>query len=123
MPLAVAEEWANSRDPEWILEVLRDRRVWVYQADGDVVGWVSVTASKIDGLYTSPPQAGRGIGTRLLRFVEAELERLGYAEATLDASVNAEAFYRRRGYEATGPRPKDGEALPMRKRFRQAGPT
>jgi phosphoglycolate phosphatase-like HAD superfamily hydrolase/GNAT superfamily N-acetyltransferase len=115
MRLAAAEEWANAHGPEWILQILRDRLVWVYETGGEVVGWVSVTANTIDGLYTSPRHARQGIGTRLLQFVEAELERLGYAEATLEASVNAEAFYRRRGYEAAGPRPRDGEALRMSK--------
>jgi GNAT superfamily N-acetyltransferase len=119
----VAEEWANAHGPEWILDVLRERHAWVYETGGEVVGWVSVTANTIDGLYTSPQHARQGIGTHLRRFVEAELERLGYAEATLEASVNAEAFYRRRGYEAAGPRPKDGEALPMSKRLRFSGPT
>ncbi len=123
MPLALAEQWANAHSSEWILDVLRERHVWVYECEGDVVGWVSVTANKIDGLYTSPQHARRGIGTLLLRFAETELERLGYVEATLEASANAEAFYRRRGYEAAGPRPRDGEALPMSKRFRQSGPT
>jgi GNAT superfamily N-acetyltransferase len=121
MPLALAEGWANAHGPEWIHQVLRERHVWVYETGGEVVGWVSVTANTIDGLYTSPQHARQGIGTRLLRFVEVELERLGYAEATLEASVNAEAFHRRRGYEATGPRPRDGEALPMSKQLRQSG--
>ncbi len=121
MPLASAEEWANAHGPEWILDVLRARHVWVYEVDGDVVGWVSVTANTIDGLYSSPQHARQGIGTRLLRFVEAELERLGFTEVTLEASVNSEAFYRRRGYEAAGPRPRDSEALPMSRRLGLSG--
>lgn len=121
LPLELAEEWANAHGPEWILQVLRERLVWVFEFGGDVVGWVSVTANRIDGLYTSRQYAGRGIGSQLLRFVEAELERLGYAEATLEASWNAEAFYRRRGYEVAGQRSQDGAhygALPMRRRLR-----
>mgnify|MGYP006333135357 CR=1 FL=1 len=49
------------------------------------------------------PQHGHGIGQELLRQVEARCRELGVAALELNASYNAEAFYRRCGYEARGP--------------------
>jgi GNAT superfamily N-acetyltransferase len=98
-------------------EVIRARDVWVFEIDGDIAGWISARANTIDGLYTSPPHAGQGIGSRLLAFVERELGERGHAEALLDASVNAESFYVQHGYTPCGPRLTDESynAQPMRK--------
>ena len=118
MPPAQAREWADAHPPVWTVHLIRERQVWTYDLDGDVVAWVSAAGNRVDGLYTSPPHAGQGIASALLQFVEANLIRLGHTAVLLDASANAERFYRRRGYEAAGLRPLDGTnygALPMRK--------
>lgn len=118
MPPALATAWADAHPTRWMGEVIRQRDVWVLDIDGVIAGWISASANKIDGLYTSPPYAGRGVASRLLAYVEDVLEERGYAEALLDASVNAEGFYVERGYAPSGPRPADGTnygAQPMSK--------
>jgi putative acetyltransferase len=111
-----ARQWADARQPDWIERVLLERDVWVFQSGELVVGWVSATSHEVDGLYTDPDYAGRGIGSRLLEFVEAELGARGCSEVCVEASRNAESWYMKRGYESTGPRPADG-ARPMRKQI------
>jgi putative acetyltransferase len=109
-----ARHWADARYPTWIERVLLERDVWVFQARDLVVGWASVTADMVNGLYTDPNYARRGVGSRLLEFVEAELRGEGWSHVRLEASRNAESFYLKRGYEPTGGRPRNG-ALPMEK--------
>lgn len=57
----------------------------------------------LKALYVHPEFAGQGIGQALLREMEARCRALGLESLELNASRNAEAFYRRCGYEAKGP--------------------
>ncbi|MFN3684387.1 MAG: GNAT family N-acetyltransferase [Fimbriimonadaceae bacterium] len=45
---------------------------------------------------------GRGFGTRLLEFAEAELAGSGFAQAVLHARETAVAFYQKAGYSVEG---------------------
>lgn len=120
----LATAWADAHPTRWMVHVIREREVWVCEIDGDIAGWISTAANTIDGLYTSPPRAGRGVGSQLLAFVESELERRGHSEVLLNASVNAEGFYLEHGYVPCGPRAADEDnygAQPMRKGLGGAG--
>lgn len=57
----------------------------------------------LKALYVHPSFAGLGIGKRLLREMEARCRALGLGALELNASYNAEDFYRRCGYEVQGP--------------------
>jgi len=66
-------------------------------------------------IFTAPGQAkiqrmaviddarGSGAGRELLRFLEEEAARRGAVRFTLDAQVQARAFYEKAGYTAHGP--------------------
>lgn len=108
MPQEVARRWAASRTVEWMRTKIAGGRVWLFEAQDEAVGWISVTDSTIDGLYTLPSHELRGVGSRLLAFAEDHLRTSGQSEVTLQASWNAEGFYLRRGYLADGPRPAKG---------------
>lgn len=57
----------------------------------------------LKALYVHPGFAGQGIGQGLLRKMEARCRALGLEALELNASYNAEDFYRRCGYEVQGP--------------------
>lgn len=117
----VAVAWAEAHPPEWINEVLAERQVWVFESDGCLVGWCSATSNHIDALYTAPSHFRQGIASALLAFTEKELRKSGFAEVELNASLNAEHFYRAHGYTAKGPRhaleSRHRGSLPMSKVF------
>lgn len=54
-------------------------------------------------LYVHPHHCNKGIGQELLRRIELECRSAGVAALDVNASHNAEAFYRRCGYEVIGP--------------------
>lgn len=115
----VAQQWADAHPPEWILEVIANRRVWVFEMRPRILGWVSATTNQVDALYTQPDSFRRGIGSALLAFAEDQLRTLGFSTVVLNASINAERFYLSRGYVPNGDRhaldsPHHG-SLPMRK--------
>jgi ribosomal protein S18 acetylase RimI-like enzyme len=68
---------------------------------GPYAGWVSgERVAELKDLSVLPEARGRGIGTRLMDALEAELERMGISEYRLNViAANAQAlrFYERRG--------------------------
>jgi len=116
MPEQMARQWAERRSVEWTEQIIKERDVWVFDCEIGAVAWVSFTGSEIDGLYTDPAVAQRGVGSSLLAFAEEQIARRGTCEARLEASCNAEAFYLKRGWAFTGSRPPDG-AREMAKRL------
>jgi putative acetyltransferase len=56
-------------------------------------------AGELEALYVLPEAAGAGVGSALLGAVEAQALEAGVVRLRLDASLNAQAFYERRGYQ------------------------
>lgn len=98
---------------------------WIAAIDDHPVGFATLRPQlgTIVAVYVHPEFGRRGIASALLSQLEADAAALGIAELSLDASLNAEAFYASRGYVA-GPRAvhhlRSGAAIacvPMRKRL------
>jgi ribosomal protein S18 acetylase RimI-like enzyme len=91
-----------------------ERRVWVAEQGGEVVGFASTgpsrdedapKAAEIYAIYVLPHLYGRGIGGRLLRHAVEDLRARGYREVllwTLATNVSAQRFYEREGWRADG---------------------
>lgn len=73
--------------------------------DGAIAGFCIAIPGQalLKALYVHPGFAGQGIGRGLLRDVEARCRAMGIESLELNASRNAEAFYRSCGYETRGP--------------------
>jgi putative acetyltransferase len=111
-----AETWANSMAVEGMEQRFRDAEVWVAEADDTIAGWIALRGDHIDGLYTDPVFVERGIGTELVALAEALMRERGIQIIRLQASLNAEQFYLRRGFVPKGSRVPDS-AIPMEKRL------
>jgi GNAT superfamily N-acetyltransferase len=116
MSVAEAEAWAATLTAEGMERKLRELEIWVAEVNGAVVGWGAIRDDRLEGLYTDPELAGRGVGTGLLGLLEELMRTRGIATVMLDASANAEKFYCKRGYAPVGPRTPEG-AQPMSKRL------
>jgi ribosomal protein S18 acetylase RimI-like enzyme len=111
---AVIDAWTGDgdRDPS-VYGVDDDDTVVLVADDGDeVVGFgeladgPDVTASyevdagaEIRAVYVAPDRAGEGVGSALLRELEAGGRARGVSTVVLTASTNAVAFYEHHGYE------------------------
>jgi GNAT superfamily N-acetyltransferase len=101
-PEGRAEGWRNS--PPLVAEV-----------DGQVVGFVSVGASRDEGgdgelfaIYVLPDHWGTGIGRALIEAGEAHLRELGHGEAdlwVLEDNARARRFYEAAGWTSADVRP------------------
>jgi GNAT superfamily N-acetyltransferase len=103
-----------------MVQAIPDRETWAATIEDKIVSWIAIKNAHVEGLYTDPQHSTRGIGSALLQFAEAVLKDRGIELLGLEASPNAERFYRKRGYEPVGPRSTDG-AQPMRKAIAPTG--
>ncbi|BBA40018.1 MULTISPECIES: GNAT family N-acetyltransferase [Burkholderia] len=77
-----------------------ERDFYVAVDEGRVVGtgMLTVENGQIDALFVRPSHMGRGIGRKMLRFLEALATEHGVVEMHLDATLNAAPFYRSCGW-------------------------
>lgn len=97
---------ASRRD--WLTDLVsRDSTLCTVAVASDevIVGFcIAIPESALlRALYVHPGFAGQGIGQGLLREMEARCRALGLEALELNASHNAEAFYRGCGYQARSP--------------------
>jgi putative acetyltransferase len=116
MSIAEAASWAEKLTVAGMQRKIRELEIWVAEVSETVVGWGAIRGDRLEGLYTDPEFAGRGIGTELLGLLEGLMRGRGIPAVCAETSSNAEVFYLRRGYERTGPRTSEG-AQPIRKRL------
>lgn len=109
-----AEDWAAKLTLAGMERKLRDLEIWVAELDDIVAGWGAIRGGHLEGLYTAPEFAGRGVGGDLLDMLERLIRARGIPAVEAEASSNALAFYIRRGYRENGPQAQNG-AWPIAK--------
>ena len=114
MPAEDAGAWAAKLDFAGMERKLSDMEIWVAERDGKLVGWGAIRDHVLEGLYTAPEFAGKGVGAGLLMMLERLMRERGVRIISADASSNARDFYLRRGYRLAGPRTDNG-AWPIAK--------
>ena len=113
---AEAHGWAAALTIDGMAKKLDQLELWLAQTEGAVAGWGAIRDDRLEGLDTAPEFANLGIGTRLLQMLKDIMHRRGIRAVHADASVNAEAFYLRRGY-LRADFPLANGALPIRKQL------
>jgi putative acetyltransferase len=117
MPADEARAWAAQLTLAGMAQKLSEFEIWVAELDGVAAGWGAIRGDTLEGLYTAPEFAGRGVGTALLEMLERRMRDGGVDAVQAEASSNARAFYLRRGYLIFGPQTANG-AWPITKRLR-----
>ena len=74
--------------------------VYLFWAEGEPVGTVTVRANEIARLFVLPAHQRRGCGKQLLDFAES-LIAADYREVVIDSSLPAKPVYLKRGYAET----------------------
>jgi putative acetyltransferase len=115
--LPAGEAWAAKLTLAGMEGKLRELEIWVAQLDGVAAGWGAIRGDYLEGLYTAPQFAGRGVGSAMLTRREGLMTARGVAAVYAEASSNAKEFYLRRGYRMSGPQTADG-AWPITKDLR-----
>ncbi|MBW0445167.1 N-acetyltransferase [bacterium M00.F.Ca.ET.228.01.1.1] len=98
-PEASLSAWVNgSPTDKWVSVVERD--FYVAVDEGLVVGTGMLTpaSGQVDAIFVRPSHMGRGIGRKMLQFLEALARDHGVVSMRLDATLNAVPFYRYCGW-------------------------
>ncbi|MBR0779861.1 GNAT family N-acetyltransferase [Bradyrhizobium iriomotense] len=99
---AQIENWMGERTPRFYEELIAKGRMTVCLRNDIVIGFVDAEPGEVTRLFVLPGAAGSGVGQRLLEIGVAQA-RLGQSgPIRLEATINAEAFYRRYGFRSTG---------------------
>ncbi len=102
---------------------VRGRHTLVAERGGTIVGTAALGQERINTVFVSPDEQGRGIGAALMEAVEQLARSAGWTVAQLNASRTAVGFYGRLGYVVA----HDGEVGPntirMRKPLQAPDPT
>jgi GNAT superfamily N-acetyltransferase len=65
-------------------------------------GQFDPTESFIDAIYVDPNHIGRGVGTKIMNYLEEVTRSLNKTEICINASINAINFYEKCGYQQQG---------------------
>ncbi|WP_421700267.1 GNAT family N-acetyltransferase [Ancylobacter sp.] len=99
---AQIEGWIGERTPAYYEALIAKGGVVVADLGGVVVGFVDAEPGEITRLFLLPDAAGAGLGRRLLE-IGLEAARRGHdGPVKVEATVNAEGFYRRHGFRPIG---------------------
>ena len=88
-------------------EYIDSNQVYVLWQDQQLLGYYAlahITKAKasIDYLFIAPEQVGKGYGKLLCTDLIKRAKTMGYETITVDADPNAEAFYKKLGFETVG---------------------
>lgn len=72
-------------------------KVWVYETNQEIVGFMAMDANYIDRLYVEPSHQGKGVGSEFIRHAK-NLYPNGLRLKTHQLNVRACAFYEKHGF-------------------------
>ncbi|MGD8562515.1 MAG: GNAT family N-acetyltransferase [Desulfarculaceae bacterium] len=96
----VLQAWAGNVTVEAINNGLKQAEIIFLVAEslGEIAGFGVLGGGYIRAVYVHPAHQRKGIGSLILGQLEAQARALGTIALRLDASLNAEPFYRSHGY-------------------------
>ena len=88
-------------------EYIDRNQVYVLRHDQQLLGYyaldhITKAKAKIDFLFINPEELGKGYGKQLCTDLIKRAKTMGYETITVDADPNAEAFYKKLGFETVG---------------------
>ena len=91
----IPEEYWRSHFNE-VQEALLQAKVFVYDIDGKVLGFIGLINEYIAGIFVDKSCRSTGIGTQLLEYAKQKYDRLSLS--VYQQNLRAVAFYHREGF-------------------------
>ena len=112
-------ELLDSLDVDELRAMVKDRQLFVAEADGLIVGCAGWRGKHLRHVYVAPDSERGGLGTRLVARAESDFrDRTSAAEIHVASVIYARGFYERLGYELATTKERTGsEPFWMKKRF------
>ena len=93
------EFWTSPDMADEFAKIAKDN-LYVSEMDGNIIGtgMIDLDSGYLDAIFVHPDSMGLGAGRKMLSFLEGLATSAGLTRITLDSTLNASSFYRRRGY-------------------------
>lgn len=125
-PMDILEPWANLKPTEEFRKSVREN-FYLVLVEGQVAGtgMIDLVTGKIDSIFVHPHHIQKGIGKRILGFLEELALEKGLQTLYLESTLNAADFYRGYGFAGndiqtyTTAKGISLECIPMTKRIGQ----
>ena len=98
-PKKVIQFLCDAHSPEMLIENSQKKQIFVAVEKNDIIGTASLDENWIGGMFVDPKVHKKGIGTRLITFLEKRARKNGYKFVQLGASLTAYEFYQKKGYK------------------------
>ncbi|UCF96626.1 MAG: GNAT family N-acetyltransferase [Spirochaetaceae bacterium] len=117
--LEIIGNLTNSFSPQQLRVLARRRKIFIYEDQGAVFGTIGLEDGRVYNFFVSPDKQGSGVGSKLLDFVENQARIEGRRTITVDSSLTAVSFYRKKGYRRVGEQVNKsfGRTVTMEKRL------
>lgn len=76
---------------------LPNSKTWVYEKEGNVIGFVAMMGNEIGGLFVDPDSHSRGIGTQLVNHMKPMFDTLEVE--VFSNNVIGRGFYKKYGFK------------------------
>jgi N-acetylglutamate synthase-like GNAT family acetyltransferase len=95
------EAWVGKLTPAIYEQVIAEwgEMMFVAEKAGVIVGCSALSGNEVRAVYVSPLHTRQGIGTLLMHVLEKEALAQHISKLRLTASLNAELFYQKHGYQ------------------------
>lgn len=84
---------------EFILDKIKNANTFCLIDNGNIIGTIGLDKDRIGGLYLKHSYIKRGLGKKLLMFVEDYARRKGIKKIRLNSTKYAYTFYLNQGYK------------------------
>jgi predicted N-acetyltransferase YhbS len=89
----------KTSSPKEILKRINNRDMFCIWKNGVLLGTVDLKGNKIGGLYVKSNYIGKGIGKKLMEFIEEYAKKKGIRIVKLYPTITAYNFYVKLGYK------------------------
>lgn len=90
-------EFIDRATEQMINAYLPNSDTWIYEEEGEVIGFISMFDSEIAGLFVLPNHHSKGVGTMLVQHVNQSQD--GLEVEVFDKNIIGKPFYIKQGFK------------------------
>src|SRR5262245_25338873 len=93
--------WSAGTNLQKYIDPITNDEIYVEEGNSAICGfgWLKFEPAEIRGVYVTPSEQGRDLGTKILKFLESTLRENGAVSIMVGASLNAQRFYENHSYQ------------------------
>jgi len=119
-PKKVIDFMCDRFTPRNLIEISSRRDIYVIVHESKVLATGSLSGHEIMTVFVDPGFQGKGIGTKMMDFLEGIAVKKSHMSVKLSSSITAHVFYKKRGYRDLRVNLDEdyGKTIIMRKKLR-----